>query len=136
MITLSGTVEFDIFGNNGGVNPIGNNDSLGLTSSSPIALGGTLKIVDSTDLATELTLGSSWQLIDWTNVIVSNGQKYTGGFTTFDVPVLAEGLAWDYSQLYTTGYVSISVVPEPGRVMLLAGGLAALLLRRRRRQRA
>ncbi|WP_009958466.1 beta strand repeat-containing protein [Verrucomicrobium spinosum] len=136
VITLSGTVEFDIFGNNGGVNPIGNNDSLGLTSSSPIALGGTLKIVDSTDLATELTLGSSWQLIDWTNVIVSNGQKYTGGFTTFDVPVLAEGLAWDYSQLYTTGYVSISVVPEPGRVMLLAGGLAALLLRRRRRQRA
>lgn len=132
VITLSGTVEFDIFGNNGGVNPIGNNDSLGLTSSSPIALGGTLKIVDSTDLATELTLGSSWQLIDWTNVIV-NGQKYTGAFTTFDVPVLAEGLAWDYSQLYTTGYVSITVVPEPGRVMLLAGGLAALLMRRRRR---
>ncbi|WP_050023984.1 autotransporter-associated beta strand repeat-containing protein [Verrucomicrobium sp. BvORR034] len=136
VITLSGTVEFDIFGNNGGVNPIGNNDSLGLTSSSPIALGGTLKIVDSTDVATELTLGSSWQLIDWTNVIVSNGQKYTGAFTTFDVPVLAEGLAWDYSQLYTTGYVSITVVPEPGRVMLLAGGLAALLMRRRRRQRA
>lgn len=133
VITLSGTVEFDIFGNNGGVNPIGNNDSLGLTSSSPIALGGTLKIVDSTDVATELTLGSSWQLIDWTNVIVSNGLKYTGGFTTFDVPVLAEGLAWDYSQLYTTGIVSISVVPEPGRVMLLGAGLAALLMRRRRR---
>lgn len=136
VITLSGTVEFDIFGNNGGVNPIGNNDSLGLTSSSPIALGGTLKIVDSTDVATELTLGSSWQLIDWTNVIVSNGQKYTGAFTTFDVPVLAEGLAWDYSQLYTTGYVSITVVPEPGRVMLLAGGLAVLLMRRRRRRAA
>ncbi|MEZ0387087.1 MAG: autotransporter-associated beta strand repeat-containing protein, partial [Verrucomicrobium sp.] len=134
VITLAGTVEFDLFGNNGGVNLSGNNDQLSLTSNTAIALGGTLKINDLTDVATELTLGSSWQLIDWALVAVNSGPKFTGNFTTFDVPILADGLAWDYSQLYTTGYVSIGVVPEPGRILLLSLGVAALTLRRRRKQ--
>lgn len=134
VITLSGTLEFDIFGNNGGANPLGNNDSLGLTSSTAVELGGTLKINDLTDVATELTLGSSWQLIDWTNVTVASGPQYTGGFSAFELPDLDPGLAWDLSQLYTTGFVSVSVVPEPGRLLLLGAGLLVLGLRRRRRR--
>ena len=42
----------------------------------------------------------------------------------------APGLAWDDSQLYTDG--KLTVIPEPGTLMLIAVGLPLLLKRRRK----
>jgi len=54
--------------------------------------------------------------------------SYAGAFNHVDLPPLPGGEAWNISQLYTTG--TISVVPEPTSIGLtLAAG--ALLLRRR-----
>lgn len=66
--------------------------------------------------------GDSFDLFDFSFL--------SGAFDTVALPTLAPGLAWDTSQLYLTGVVS--VVPEPGTVALFAIGGLAMLVRRRR----
>ncbi|RBP39137.1 putative secreted protein with PEP-CTERM sorting signal [Roseimicrobium gellanilyticum] len=134
IVTLGGTVQFDIFGNtnNGsGANPTTDNDVLRLTSATSVVIDGSLVLVDTTGAALSWALGSTWQLIDWANV--SAGVHNSGTFDDFVLPTLAEGLAWDTSKIYTDGTISIgAVVPEPGRALLLMVGAITLVLRRRR----
>jgi fibronectin-binding autotransporter adhesin len=129
-ISLLGTLELDIYDNLGGDNPAESNDQLLLSSSTSIVLGGTLKVTDTTTFATDWVEGDKWQLLDWSSVTAAN--KFTGGFTAYDLPTLNAGLNWITSTDGTGFYISVGVVPEPGRALLLFGALAVLSMRRRR----
>jgi autotransporter-associated beta strand protein len=76
-------------------------------------------------------VGDAWQILDWTTV----GGTAIGTFSIVDLPELTDDYRWDTSALYTSGVIAIAanVVPEPGRAMLLIGGLIVVVLRRRRR---
>ncbi|MEN3939982.1 autotransporter-associated beta strand repeat-containing protein [Prosthecobacter sp. SYSU 5D2] len=138
-LTLLGTVEFDIFNRPPSGESLAvaaataNNDLLILSSRNPVILGGTLQVANSTGLSTDSwEAGDSWQIIDWYGIFTDGGSpRYEGTFTDYELPSLANGLQWDISQLYTTGFITIAI-PEPGRMSLLGLALATLLLRRRR----
>ncbi|QIF03985.1 autotransporter-associated beta strand repeat-containing protein [Roseimicrobium sp. ORNL1] len=132
IISLLGTVQLDIFDKyTEGEDPIYFNDSLVLNSANQVVIGGTLEVRDTTGMS-GLTwgVGDFWQLFDWSGVIP--GINYSGGFQNFVLPDLATGLKWDTSEIYTTGVISVAVIPEPGRMMLLALAFSAAVLRRRR----
>jgi len=61
--------------------------------------------------------------------------KTTGEFARIILPELSSGLSWNTSNLYSTGVISISGVPEPSALALLCGGCLGLLGYRWRRRR-
>jgi fibronectin-binding autotransporter adhesin len=66
--------------------------------------------------------GDSFDLLDWGTL--------AGTFDSVSLPALGAGMAWDTKTLYDSG--TITVVPEPATLTLLAmGGLVALRRRRR-----
>jgi hypothetical protein len=70
-----------------------------------LTLGGTLQV----SLVSGFTpaTGNSFDLFNWSSL--------TGTFSTLDLPALSGGLAWNTSQLYTTGVLSIAgVAGTPG----------------------
>ncbi|MCP5559948.1 MAG: autotransporter-associated beta strand repeat-containing protein [Verrucomicrobiaceae bacterium] len=137
---LNGKVGFDIFSGAGA----GDNTAvLGaadlLVLSGPVTLAGTLAIGDPLGL-TAWASGDKWKLFDWALVGTPTGTftNLTGGpIGNFaDLPDLSTydpSLAWDVSDIYFGGTISIVTVPEPGRMMLLFFGLMGLVLRRRRK---
>lgn len=73
-------------------------------------------------------VNDQWQLFDWSGLTA----PVIGGIDHYDLPDLPGGLMWNTSELFTTGVLSISFVPEPSRiVLLLVGGLACLGRRKR-----
>jgi len=58
----------------------------------------------------------------------------TSAFTSMSLPALSPGLAWDTSNLYTTGVIQVNAVPEPAALGALALAATTLLTRRRRRR--
>lgn len=127
---LSGSIELDIIGGaaSGLLNAQGGSNDLLVFSGGTVTLSGATLSIHTALPVTSGTwvAGSSWQLINWTSV--------SGTFDTVTgLPDLSSlGLAWDWSQLYSSGTLSVIVVPEPSRVLLLLSGLSWLLLRRRR----
>lgn len=92
-----------------------------------LTFGGTLDV----SLINSFTpsVGQSFQLF-------TAGTYAPSAFSTYSLPTLSEGTAWDYSLLTTTGVLSVtaSAIPEPSTYAALAG-LAALglgILRRRK----
>jgi uncharacterized protein YjbI with pentapeptide repeats len=69
--------------------------------------GGTLELTfaDNVNLASQL--GRTFELFNWTGVTP------TGAFT------ISSPYAWDLSNLYTTGQVTLTAIPEPASVALL-----------------
>jgi fibronectin-binding autotransporter adhesin len=132
-VLLNGVLVFDIFGQEddtmGSEHGQLYGDVLKFNNTAAVQLGGTLKVEDAAADALNWNEGDSWQLIDWTNVTVGG---ITGSFASYDLPTLAEGLKWDTSQIGVTGVISVTVVPEPGRMLLLVLAAGAGILRRRR----
>ena len=63
-----------------------------------------------------------------------NGQT-SGSFSHVVLPSLGNGLSWNTSNLYADGTISVTSVPEPSSLALLAAGAISLVgcgLRRRR----
>ena len=56
----------------------------------------------------------------------------SGTFSQLSLPALGNGLSWDTSDLYTNG--TISVVPEPSTLVILAAGAIGLVGYGRRRR--
>lgn len=145
--TLRGTLELDIVGGtaSGGLNAqTGSHDRIVFSSSAGDGLGAPL-LSDSilrlnTNVAVSAggwTEGSSFRLFDWSGLTGTFANLPDDGVRTgnpANLPDLSSlGLAWDWSQLYSGGLIAVtSIVPEPGRVLLLAAGLLGTQLRRRR----
>ena len=88
-----------------------------------LALGGTLDV--------ELLYGFHPQAGQTFDILDFDPEDLSGRFSAFDLPDLGGGLSWDTSNLYTTG--TITVIPEPTTLVLLALGGLALIRRRRTR---
>ena len=80
--------------------------------------GGTLELTFAPGVDLSSQFGRTIDLFDWTGV------DPTGTFT------VSSPYAWDLSQLYTTGQVTLTSVPEPDAMMLLGMGIATMLRRR------
>lgn len=88
--------------------------------------GGTLQL--SLGNGVSLAAGNSFDFLDW--------DFKSGTFAALDLPALGAGLAWDSSQLYSTGSLSVTAIPEPSTVALLMGlGACSLVVLRRRLRR-
>jgi hypothetical protein len=93
------------------------------SGSGTLTLGGTLELVSYNNYAG--AEGDEFRLFDLVSGATVTGE-FEGGINGF---ALGEGLAWDYTALYTNGVVSIvaGAVPEPAAWAALAG-LAILVL--------
>ncbi len=69
-----------------------------LTVTGAVTLGGTLQV--SLTGGFTPTIGNSFDVLDWGTL--------SGTFSTLVLPTLAAPLAWDTSQLYTTGALAVS----------------------------
>jgi autotransporter-associated beta strand protein len=79
-----------------------------------LTYGGMLSVLGS---GNDFAIGDAWDLF--------SANAYEGSFNSYSLPSLPNGLSWNTSQLSYNG--TISVVPEPGTLTLLAVGLASLL---------
>jgi uncharacterized protein YjbI with pentapeptide repeats len=86
----------------------------------PVTLGGTLELTFANDVNLPSQLGRTFDLFDWTGVTP------TGAFA------ISSPYAWDLSNLYTTGEIRLTAVPEPSAIALAAAALGVLILRRGR----
>jgi hypothetical protein len=98
-------------------------------------------LAGSAGLSTIINANVTLTLSNPTGYSFVNGDSYdlfnfnslTGTFTTVNLPSLAGGLAWDQTNLYTSGVITVTAVPEPSAAMM--GALAvmgmAILARRR-----
>jgi fibronectin-binding autotransporter adhesin len=136
-LVINGKVEFDIWSGTG----LGDNSAAPLTADrliiggGPVVLGGTLAI-NNPNLLTNWAEGDIWRLFDWalaTSVTgsFSNITSTVGNFT--DLPELDGDLRWDTTQLYTQGTLSVVMIPEPSRALLVLIGLFGAVMRRRRK---
>jgi autotransporter-associated beta strand protein len=87
-----------------------------LVASSITLTGGTLRLTLAGGY--QPVAGATFDILDWSSK--------SGTFATLDLPALANGLAWNTSSLYTNGTLSVTAVPEPGTLALVA--FSALLL--------
>jgi len=95
-----------------------------------VAFGGRAALAGTLDV--ELLGGFQPQAGQTFDILDFDPGNLSGRFSAFDLPDLGGGLSWDTSSLYTTG--TITVIPEPTTLVLLALGQAALLARRKRRK--
>lgn len=89
---------------------------------------GSVLQVGNPNALTAWAANDQWKLFDWSGLTA----PVTGTFGSYDLPALPEGLVWNIDELFTTGILSISLVPEPGRLGLFGLALAGLAGRRRR----
>ncbi|QSA95627.1 hypothetical protein [Methylococcus sp. EFPC2] len=84
-----------------------------------LSFGGTLKLMWWDHFSAKA--GDVFDLFDWGNS--------AGRFASIDTgdALLADGLRWDFSRLYTTGEIGVAAVPLPGAAWLFIGGLLTVL---------
>ncbi|MEN3943021.1 autotransporter-associated beta strand repeat-containing protein [Prosthecobacter sp. SYSU 5D2] len=102
-------------------------DLLAISGQASFGFGTTLRVLNPNGM-TGWAANDQWQLFDWTGLTGVYGE-----ISTYDLPLLPDGLIWNTEDLLTTGVLSISLVPEPGRLSLLALAFTTLCLRRRRK---
>jgi uncharacterized protein YjbI with pentapeptide repeats len=87
----------------------------------PVTLGGTLELDFTPGVNLFSQIGRTFVLFDWTGV------NPTGAFA------IASPYAWDVSNLYTTGEVTLISIPEPTTSFLMSVWLVAAWVTRRTR---
>jgi uncharacterized protein YjbI with pentapeptide repeats len=86
----------------------------------PVTLGGTLELTFAADVNLASQIGRTFDLFNWTGVTP------TGAFA------IASPYRWNLSNLYATGQVTLTAIPEPAALLLV---LTALILTPRRAAR-
>lgn len=130
-ITLAGSLQFDLFGNEDGLTATEADRLLINTTASEIVLGGTIVVADVSG-GSGWTSGV-WQLIDWSSLGTNPTRNGTFNFDfSTALGSLAEGYTWSTADFLTNGTISVVAVPEPSRVVLVLLGAMALFARRRR----
>jgi uncharacterized protein YjbI with pentapeptide repeats len=87
-------------------------------------LDGTLNLSFADGINPASLIGTQFKLFNW------NGNLAAGDH--FDNIVTIPGVAWNTSRLYTDGIVTLTSVPEPATLSLLAIGGVAMIRRRSR----
>jgi fibronectin-binding autotransporter adhesin len=106
--------------------------------SSIVNLTGAKLIVNNVNslAPASFNVNDSWDLFDW--VGLGTGLSFTGSFSNLsptnftDFPDVGPGKQWDFSQLLSTGVISVVAIPEPTRGLLVMLGVLGLFFRRRR----
>jgi len=125
-----------------GIHADGTSDLLNFvgTGTNTLLFNGSLTVGPSTLTPTTEKI---FNLLDWSGLTsaptFASHFSYTGLLygnedeaSGLDLPdIYGSGYAWDISQFTTNGSISL-IIPEPGRALLLLGGLTGLLMRRRR----
>ena len=91
-----------------------------------VSLAGTLSLTVDPSVDLSGLVGRSFQLFDWGDANV------TGTFTIAADFGDQSGYVWDTSNLYSSGCVALTAVPEPGTAALLVSSLAAIAYTARR----
>jgi uncharacterized protein YjbI with pentapeptide repeats len=89
----------------------------------PVMLGGTLELTFAEDVNLAGQLGRTFDLFNWT------------GVTPTVAFAVSSPYSWDLSNLYTTGEVTLTAIPEPSTLLLICLGLCALVPRRHSQRR-
>jgi uncharacterized protein YjbI with pentapeptide repeats len=87
----------------------------------PVTLGGALELAFADDVNLASQVGRTFDLFDWTGI------NPTGAFA------VSSPYRWDLSNLYTTGEVTLTAIPEPAAIVLLLSIAGQLFPLRRRR---
>jgi uncharacterized protein YjbI with pentapeptide repeats len=89
----------------------------------PVALAGTLELTFAADVNLAGQMGRTLDLFDWTGVTPA------GAFT------VSSPYVWDLSELYSSGEVTLTAIPEPASLLLTLafGALSPVICRLRRR---
>lgn len=135
-LALNGTTLFQLFTNDAGLSGTeADRVVVNAPSWSNVVLGGSSILNITTGLtSTTFVAGDSWKIFDWTGVATGSAPvQGTNGFNSITAPTLDVGLDWDYSALFSAGTISVIVVPEPSRALLLMLGLLGICVRRRRK---
>ncbi|MFO1438175.1 MAG: autotransporter-associated beta strand repeat-containing protein [Verrucomicrobiaceae bacterium] len=138
-LALNGTTLFQLFTNTNTGTLNGNTAADQVVVNAPswsnVVLGGSSILNITTGLtSTTFVAGDSWKIFDWTGVATGSAPvQGTNGFNSITAPTLDVGLDWDYSALFSAGTISVIVVPEPSRALLLMLGLLGICVRRRRK---
>lgn len=109
---------------------------------SGLTLNGNSNIVVTFDPGFTPAAGYSWTLLDWAGVLTTGGFSTGTNFRTgnnldgnegnLDLPQLDSGLTWQISNFSGSGSLTVSITPEPSRLLLVGLGVLGLLWRRRR----
>ncbi len=105
--------------------PGGAHDTLIVTQPDGLALGGGTFILTLLD-GYMPAAGMSFDLFDWTG-------GASGNFFFLDLAALDNGLAWETSNLYSNGTLSIVAIPEPSPAALVAAVLLTIAAFHRRK---
>lgn len=91
---------------------------------------GSISVVYAAGYTPELD--DEFDLLDWSAAVGTGGQGLSTDQLSLTMTGFDPSWMWDTSLFTSHGVLRISVVPEPGRLVLILAGVAALLLRRRR----
>ena len=87
----------------------------------PVTLGGTLELTFTDDVNFASQVGRTFDVFDWTGVAP------LGAFS------VVSPYRWNLANLYTTGEVTLTAVPEPMMIeFAVVGAVGSALCRRRR----
>lgn len=133
---LSGTtLAFDLFSGAG----MGDNSDLYAAADRALFSGlvnfsedTRIKVSNPTGM-TGWAANDSWKLFDWAGLATDGSGPPAAGSALFDLPALPEGMVWNTDALWTSGVLSISLVPEPSRAMLMLTFALFWLGRRQRK---
>jgi fibronectin-binding autotransporter adhesin len=123
-----GSMAFELFGN-------GDNDKIAFNSagSGVIDLSalptGSLGVTFGGGYTADL--GHSFDLLDWAALTGPGVGGLSASLLDLSAAVLAPSLTWDTSLFASAGVITVVLVPEPSRLILVLAGLVGVVWRRR-----
>ncbi|MEZ5384027.1 MAG: autotransporter-associated beta strand repeat-containing protein [Prosthecobacter sp.] len=124
-----GGVAFELFGDGSNDKVAFNSSGSGVLDFSGLA-AGSLGVTFATGYVPEL--GHSFDLLDWSAVSGSGITGLGAGLLNLSTDGFDPGWMWDASSFAMNGVITIVLVPEPGRMILLIVGMIPAIIGRRR----